>query len=235
MGPSGSGKSTLLNMLGCLDVPTEGEIFIDGSDISKLEDEELTKIRRDKIGFVFQKFNLIPTLTAAENVELPMIFKKVPPERGHERAMELFAMVNLDEQFLDHKPSELSSGQQQRVAIARAMANDPLILLADEPTGNLDTKTGESIMELLGALNEKGRTIIVVTHDPRLSEYSKRTMRIVDGGFVADVLRACKEESGEAQDEVFSCHHRDNHRRRCHSITLNLRKQHQTIGIRFIW
>ncbi|MDY6960175.1 MAG: ABC transporter ATP-binding protein [Halobacteriota archaeon] len=182
MGPSGSGKSTLLNMLGCLDVPTEGEIIIDGSDISELQDEELTKIRRDKIGFVFQKFNLIPTLTAGENVELPMIFQKIPPERCHERAIELFGMVNLEVQFLDHLPSELSSGQQQRVAIARALANDPLILLADEPTGNLDTKTGKSIMELLRVLNEKGRTIIVVTHDPRLSEYSKRTMRIVDGG-----------------------------------------------------
>jgi len=181
MGPSGSGKSTLLNMVGCLDIPTEGEVFIDSVDVAKLDDESLTRIRRDKIGFIFQKFNLIPTLTAAENVELPMIFKKIPVDECHERSIKLFESVNLDGQFSDHKPNELSSGQQQRVAIARALANNPPIILADEPTGNLDTKTGVSIMNLLRELNENGRTIIVVTHDLRLSEYSQRTIKIIDG------------------------------------------------------
>ncbi|MCW7076370.1 MAG: ABC transporter ATP-binding protein [Candidatus Syntrophoarchaeum sp.] len=187
MGPSGSGKSTLLNMIGCLDLPDEGSVYIDEDDVTNLEDNELTKIRRDKIGFVFQQFNLIPTLTALENIELPMLIKRIPQDQCTKSAKNILSTVNLPEKFASHLPSELSSGQQQRVAIGRSLANDPSIILADEPTGNLDTKTGEGIMKLLKGLNEEGKTIIVVTHDPRLSSYSNKTVRIVDGRIEEDV------------------------------------------------
>jgi len=179
MGPSGSGKTTLLNIIGCLDVPTSGEVIIGNEKVNGLSDDELTKIRRDKIGFVFQQFNLIPTLTALENVEYPMILKGV---NGHEgRSKGFLRSVGLDEQLGENKPNELSGGEQQRVAIARALANDPDIILADEPTGNLDSKTSKDIMQLLKATNERGKTIIVVTHDPLVAGYTSRTFRLVDG------------------------------------------------------
>jgi putative ABC transport system ATP-binding protein len=181
MGSSGSGKSTLLNILGCLDKPTTGIVKINGVDLGKLNDDELTRIRRLNVGFIFQQFNLIPTLTALENVEIPMIFNRMPPAKRQIRAMQLLEAARLDPAYASHKPGELSGGQQQRVAIARALANDPAIILADEPTGNLDSKTGKEIMELLDNLNRQGRTLIVVTHDPAITEYSGRTIRLQDG------------------------------------------------------
>ena len=180
MGPSGSGKSTLLNQIGSLDVPTSGQLFIDGIDISLLNDDELTDIRRDRIGFVFQKFNLIPLLTAYENVEYPYILR----HHQHDTSgwvYELLELVGIDEELSKHRPSELSGGQQQRVAIARALVNDPAILLCDEPTGNLDSKTGYVIMDLLRSLHERGRTVIMVTHDPKIATYADRTIVIQDG------------------------------------------------------
>ena len=179
MGPSGSGKTTFLNIIGCLDTPTTGKVVIGGENVNGLGDEELTKIRRDKLGFVFQQFNLIPTLTAVENIEYPMMLKGV---NGHEnKSKELLRSVGLDEQLGENKPNELSGGEQQRVAIARALANDPDIILADEPTGNLDSKTGKDIMQLLDDTNKRGKTIIVVTHDPQVASYTSRTFRLVDG------------------------------------------------------
>lgn len=181
MGPSGSGKSTLLNLIGCLDQPTHGSVLIDDIDTSKLNDDRLTAIRRDKIGFIFQQFNLIPTLTAIENVEMPMIFRRVPAHRLRKNALRLFEMVGLEAMYADHRQNELSGGQQQRVAVARALANNPALILADEPTGNLDTKTGTGIMNLLKELNGRGATIVMVTHDPRLSHYADRTVEMTDG------------------------------------------------------
>ena len=179
MGPSGSGKSTLLNIIGCLDTVTDGKVVISSENVIGLGDEQLTKLRRDKIGFVFQQFNLIHTLTAQENIEYPMILKGV---NGHgERGKELLRSVGLDEQLGENKPNELSGGEQQRVAIARALANDPDIILADEPTGNLDSKTSADIMQLLAETNERGKTIIVVTHDPQVASYTSRTFRLIDG------------------------------------------------------
>lgn len=180
MGASGSGKSTLLNLIGCLDTPTKGIIKINNIDISKLDDEQLTAIRRSNIGFVFQQFNLIPTLTALENIELPMVFSKVSEVTRQKKALSLLEKVNLDSKYATHKPYELSGGQQQRVAIARALANSPSLLLADEPTGNLDTKTGREIMELLRFLNLNGTTLVVVTHDPALMHYSNRNVKLID-------------------------------------------------------
>ncbi|MCD6492885.1 MAG: ABC transporter ATP-binding protein [Archaeoglobaceae archaeon] len=185
MGPSGSGKSTLLNMIGCLDKPTKGEVIIDGIETSKLNDKQLTELRRDKIGFIFQQYNLIPTLTALENVELPMIFKGIRKEDRESRAKKLLKLVRIEE-VADRKPMELSGGQQQRVAIARALANNPSILLCDEPTGNLDTKSGEAVMKIIKELNEKENvTVVLVTHDLSLSKYADRTIKIRDG--VVDV------------------------------------------------
>ncbi|KXS41044.1 ABC transporter ATP-binding protein [Methanolobus zinderi] len=181
MGSSGSGKSTLLNMVGCLDLPTSGKILINGTDISKLDDNGLTSIRRNNIGFIFQQFNLIQTLTALENVEMPMLFNGTSPEKRRKKAMRLFERAQLPPEYEEHKPNELSGGQQQRVAIARALANDPPILLADEPTGNLDSKTGNSVMKLLQELNSAGTTVIVVTHDPKLEDFSNTTIRLQDG------------------------------------------------------
>jgi len=181
MGPSGSGKSTLLNLMGCLDVPTTGKIYFAGQDISRLGDDDLTRLRRDHIGFVFQQFNLIPLLSVVENVEYPLVLKGGRPG-SRERAIEVLAAVGITETHLTHKPGELSGGQQQRVAIARALANDPDFLLCDEPTGNLDTKTGTAIMDLIARMNrEEGKTVVMVTHDPRMTEYADRTVRIVDG------------------------------------------------------
>ncbi len=184
MGPSGSGKSTLLNLIGCLDVPTSGELFIRGRNVRDLSDDELTRLRRDSIGFIFQQFNLIPLLTAIENVEFPCTLKEGDGKaRGtcRDRSRSVLLSVGLDEPLFSHKPAELSGGQQQRVAIARALVNDPEILLCDEPTGNLDTKTGTGIMELLAEMNREGKTIVMVTHDPRVADYAKRRIHIVDG------------------------------------------------------
>lgn len=180
MGPSGSGKSTLLNLMGCLDTPTSGSLMIKGKNVGKLSDDELTALRRDHIGFIFQQFNLIPLLNVLENVEFPRLLKE---RKGgcSQTCREVIRAVGLEDELLTHTPAELSGGQQQRVAIARALVNDPEILLADEPTGNLDTKTGTGIMELLTAMNRRGKTIIMVTHDPRIAEYARRTINIVDG------------------------------------------------------
>ncbi len=181
LGASGSGKSTLMNMVGALDVPTKGNIFLDGKDISKMDESTLAQLRGKKIGFVFQQFNLVPVLTALENVMLPMIFQEVPLEEREKRAKELLTMVGLGDR-MNHRPTELSGGQQQRVAIARALANDPEILLADEPTGNLDSKTGEQILHLLDKLHhDKKKTIILVTHDVELVEYAHRVIYLKDG------------------------------------------------------
>ncbi len=183
MGPSGSGKSTLMNMIGCLDVPTTGEMYIDGRSVKEMTDDELTIHRRDRIGFIFQKFNLIGLLTAYENVEYPMILKYGKRDDTG-RPKELLASVGIDEAKMTHTPFELSGGQQQRVAIARALANDPALLLCDEPTGNLDSKMSEQIMALLQDLNRKGRTIVMVTHDPHTATYANRTIVIRDGEIV---------------------------------------------------
>ena len=181
MGPSGSGKSTLLNIMGSLDVPTSGEVTIAGNRISGMDDDELTLMRRDHIGFIFQQFNLIPLLSVVENVEYPLILKG-RRNGSRERAEEVLAAVGITETHLTHKPGELSGGQQQRAAIARALVNDPDFLLCDEPTGNLDTKTGTAIMDLLARMNrEEGKTVVMVTHDPRMTEYADRTIRMVDG------------------------------------------------------
>ena len=180
IGPSGSGKSTLMNMLGCLDVPTQGRYFLDGTDISKKTDDELAEIRNKKIGFVFQGFNLLPKLTAVENVELPLIYSNVSAKERHEKAKEALAKVVLEGR-IDHKPTELSGGQQQRVAIARALITDPPIILADEPTGNLDSKSGKEVMEIFKNLNANGNTIILITHDSGVAAQAKRVVRIQDG------------------------------------------------------
>jgi len=181
MGPSGSGKSTLLNIMGSLDVPTTGEVTIAGRRIGGLGDDELTLMRRDHIGFIFQQFNLIPLLSVVENVEYPLILKG-RRDISRERAQEVLAAVGIPGSHFSHKPGELSGGQQQRVAIARALANDPDFLLCDEPTGNLDSKTGTAIMDLLARMNrEEGKTVVMVTHDPRMTEYADRTIRMVDG------------------------------------------------------
>ncbi len=181
MGPSGSGKSTAMNMIGCLDIPTTGSIYLDGQDISKLSESDLAQIRGRRIGFIFQQFNLIPTLTALENVMLPMTFQGKPAAERKERAKKLLEMVELEER-INHKPSELSGGQQQRVAIARSIANDPEVILADEPTGNLDSKTGNIVMDFLKRLNrEEDKTIIMVTHDEDIAHHAQRIEFLRDG------------------------------------------------------
>lgn len=178
-GHSGSGKSTMMNLVGCLDKPTKGEVYLDGKNILSLRESQLAEVRGQKVGFVFQQFNLIPTLTALENVMLPMEFQEVSTEKIKERAKKLLELVGLRDRF-NHKPSELSGGEQQRVAIARALANNPEIILADEPTGNLDSKTGQYIMDFLCQLHKKeGKTLIIVTHDISLIKYTKSTIRIV--------------------------------------------------------
>jgi putative ABC transport system ATP-binding protein len=184
MGPSGSGKTTLLDILGCLMRPTSGKVMIEGVDISRLSDDELAKIRGQKLGFIFQQYNLVPSLTATENVELAMRILGKPKQQARERAVELLKMVGLGHR-LKNKPTELSGGEQQRVAIARALANEPRILLGDEPTGNLDSKSGEIVLEILKKLNKhNGYTIVVVTHDPNVGKLTDRTIRLKDGEVV---------------------------------------------------
>lgn len=180
MGPSGSGKSTMLNLLGCLDRPTSGRYVIANEDVSKLDDDRLSEIRLRHLGFVFQSFNLIPQLTVLENIALPLFYLGWSTEKSAAHAAELAKTVGLSER-LGHRPTELSGGQQQRVAIARALANDPKIILADEPTGNLDTSTGDQIMALLGDLNGQGKTIIMVTHEPDIARHANRRIHMRDG------------------------------------------------------
>jgi putative ABC transport system ATP-binding protein len=188
VGPSGSGKSTLLGLIGGLDTPTSGTIKIDGVDITRMNEDQLTEIRNEKIGFIFQFFNLIPTLTALENVALPIQFARKPQFNPDKRARELLELLGLGDR-LRHRPSELSGGQQQRVAIARALANNPPILLADEPTGNLDTESGKVVLDALQTIQrESGTTVVIVTHDPNLSQFTNRTITLVDGEIVANPL-----------------------------------------------
>jgi putative ABC transport system ATP-binding protein len=180
MGPSGSGKSTLMNIIGCLDTPSEGEYYLEGRNVAGLTFDQLASIRNRMLGFVFQNFNLLPYATAWENVELPLLFNGKNAKKRRERVAELLKAVGLLD-WKEHRPSELSGGEQQRVALARALANDPPIILADEPTGNLDSHSGEEIMGLLGKLWKDGRTIVMVTHDDRIAAHSERTIRLFDG------------------------------------------------------
>jgi putative ABC transport system ATP-binding protein len=188
MGPSGSGKSTGMNLTGSLDLATHGEIYLDGQDIEHLSESELAQIRGGKIGFIFQSFNLIPNLTALENVMLPMLFQGIDKEDREKRAEELLKMVDLGER-MDHYPNQLSGGQQQRVAIARSLANNPDIILADEPTGNLDSKSGAKVIEFLTDLNNKGKTIIIVTHDPKIAEEHAKTIYWLKDGKIEKLTK----------------------------------------------
>ena len=187
VGHSGSGKSTFMNMLGCLDSPTSGDYFLNGVNVAGMTDDELSDIRNQQIGFIFQGFNLIPSLTAQENVELPLIYRGIPKAEREALSREALAQVGMGER-MTHKPSELSGGQQQRVAIARAIAARPPIIMADEPTGNLDTKSGEDVMQILHELNAEGRTIVLITHDNDIARQATRAIRIIDGKVVSDTL-----------------------------------------------
>jgi putative ABC transport system ATP-binding protein len=187
MGPSGSGKSTLMNILGCLDSLTDGKYVLNGKDVSKMHDDDLAEIRNQEIGFVFQQFNLLPRLSALENVALPLIYAGVPKKERSERAMEMLKKVNLDDRS-HHKSNELSGGQIQRVAIARALVNNPSIILADEPTGNLDSKTSVEIMNLISQIHQLGNTVILVTHEEDIAHYAKRVVRLRDGIIESDTL-----------------------------------------------
>jgi len=186
MGPSGCGKSTLLNVLGCLDRPTSGRYYLGDEDVSAMDDDTLSAIRGARLGFIFQSYNLIQQLTVVENIEVPLYYQGCPERESYALAVEFADLVGLGDR-LSHKPAELSGGQQQRVAIARALVNEPLILLADEPTGNLDSSSGEEIMKLFDDLNEQGKTMIVVTHDPNTSGHARRVIRLRDGQIESDV------------------------------------------------
>ncbi len=187
MGPSGSGKSTLMNMVGCLDTPSSGRYEFNGKDVSSMDGDELAEIRNKEIGFVFQTFNLLPRSTSLRNVELPLIYAGIDPETREERASQVLRDVGLGDR-MQHKPNELSGGQRQRVAIARALVNNPSIILADEPTGNLDSKTGEEIMGLLENLYERGNTVILVTHEPQIAAHARRSVHLRDGVIEKDSL-----------------------------------------------
>jgi putative ABC transport system ATP-binding protein len=185
MGSSGSGKSTLMNLIGCLDAPTKGRYLLEGIDVSKLDDFELAFIRNRKIGFVFQSYNLVPRTSALRNVELPLVYARVPKAERRRRAEEALISVGVGNR-MEHQPSELSGGQQQRVAIARAIATEPAIILADEPTGNLDSAAGAEVMQIFSRLNAAGRTIVMITHEPDIAEYAKRVIHLIDGRIDSD-------------------------------------------------
>jgi putative ABC transport system ATP-binding protein len=189
MGPSGSGKSTLMNILGCLDSPSGGKYVLNGKDVSRMHDDELAKVRNEEIGFVFQQFNLLPRLTAAENVALPLVYAGVSKKERNERAIAVLQKVKLEDR-MHHKPNELSGGQCQRVAIARALINNPSIILADEPTGNLDSKTSHEIMEMLGKIHSDGNTVVLVTHEEDISMFAHRVVRLRDGLIETDKINA---------------------------------------------
>lgn len=193
IGHSGSGKSTLMNMLGCLDVPTSGEYYLNGKDVSAMKDNQLSEIRNEEIGFIFQGFNLITNLTAIENVELPLIYRGIGRSERHRLALEALKMVGL-EQRIHHKPAEMSGGQQQRVAIARAIAAKPPVILADEPTGNLDSSSTKEIIEILKGLHDSGRSVILITHDNDIAARAKRVVRILDGKIVEDYYNESEEK-----------------------------------------
>jgi putative ABC transport system ATP-binding protein len=186
MGPSGSGKSTLMHILGCLDVPTGGTYHLAGHDVASLDDYDLAGIRRETVGFVFQSFNLLPRSTVMRNVAVPMLYTRVPRDEREDRASAALRAVGLEEKLWSHRSNELSGGQMQRVAIARALVNDPPLLLADEPTGNLDTATGDSVMRLFSRLNDEGRTVLLITHEPDIAHKTRRVVRIQDGLIVED-------------------------------------------------
>ena len=201
IGQSGSGKSTFMNMLGCLDVPTSGSYFLNGRDVAGLSDDELSEIRNREIGFIFQGFNLIPNLTALENVELPLIYRNVPAGRRREMSVASLKKVGLENR-MEHKPSEMSGGQQQRVAIARALAAAPPMILADEPTGNLESAYSKENIQILRGQHEEGRTVILITHDNKIAESAKRVIRIMDGKVVSDtVVKKKKEKKGKGEVE----------------------------------
>jgi putative ABC transport system ATP-binding protein len=202
MGPSGSGKSTLMNLIGCLDSPSKGNYWLNGHLVSELNDDELARIRNKEIGFVFQTFNLLARASALHNVELPLIYNGTPAAERIERARQALRNVNLEDR-MNHKPNELSGGQRQRVAIARALVNSPSIILADEPTGNLDSKTGDEIMGLFDELHSRGNTIVLVTHEPDIAEYAHRVVHIRDGEIASDVVssrvRKPKQDAGSSE------------------------------------
>lgn len=188
LGPSGCGKSTMLNILGCLDQPSIGQYFLDGLDVSKLSDDDLSQVRGKKLGFIFQSYNLIQQLTVVENIEVPLYYQGVSEKESREIAVDLATRVGLGKR-LDHRPTELSGGQQQRVAIARALSNDPSVILADEATGNLDSKSGGDILEIFDHLNAEGKTLILITHDEGMSQRTSRTIRLKDGEIASDKRR----------------------------------------------
>ncbi len=205
MGPSGSGKSTLMNVIGCLDVPTSGQYFLDGEDVSHLSDNELAEVRNRQIGFVFQTFNLIPRADVLHNVELPLVYAGAAPKVRRRKALEAIERVGLTDR-MRHKPNELSGGQRQRVAIARALVNDPTIILADEPTGNLDSKTGEEIMGIFDDIHRTGSTIVLVTHEDSIAAYAHRILRLRDGLVESDTQTETTIVPPAAPSEAFHAH-----------------------------